>query len=151
MNPVYTRYTRNSLLILIIFTVHFFALSYVASALASAMPIQKFKTSEYPYDAVWHSSQLDVEQGKRISEEYKGSIRSIKAIRMTSYNRQRQTAISADTFKRLTGRKININDDREIVVVIEERGTKKEAEFNDKEITFCLKTLYAGKYDPEKE
>ena len=104
-----------------------------------------------PYDAVWHSSQLDVEQGKRISEEYKGSIRSIKAIRMTSYNRQRQTAISADTFKRLTGRKININDDREIVVVIEERGTKKEAEFNDKEITFCLKTLYAGKYNPEKE
>lgn len=150
MNPVYTRYTRNSLLILIIFTVHFFALSYVASALASAMPIQKFKTSEYPYDAVWHSSQIDVEQGERISEKYEGQFQHIKAIRLTSYNDSRQIAISADTFKRLTGRKININDDREIVVVIEERGTKKEAEVNDKEITFCLKTLYAGKYNSEK-
>ena len=102
MNPVYTRYTRNSLLILIIFTVHFFALSYVASALASAMPIQKFKTSEYPYDAVWHSSQIDVEQGERISEKYEGQFQHIKAIRLTSYNDSRQIAISADTFKRLT-------------------------------------------------
>ena len=59
---------------------------------------------------------------------------------MTSYNDSRQTAISADAFKKLTRHKINLNS-KEIVVVIEERGTKKAAKFNDKEISFCLKNF----------
>ena len=149
LNSVYTRYMKSSLLVLIVFGVHFFALSYVASALASTMPIQKFKSSDYPYDAIWHSNKNNIEEGKMISEKYNGYFQHCKAIRMTSYNDSRQTAISADAFKKLTGHKINLNN-REIVVVVEERGTKKAAKFNDKEITFCLKTLYAGKYNAEK-
>ena len=54
----YTKYQSNILIVLLLFVIHFFALTYLVTEVAALLPLDKYREN-YPYDTVWMAQEKD--------------------------------------------------------------------------------------------
>ena len=71
INQLDSKYQSNILIILMLFVIHFFALSYIGTQIVEILPLDK-TNSNYPYDIIWMARQNDEKYSEKIAEKYNG-------------------------------------------------------------------------------
>ena len=69
INQFDSKYQSNILIILMLFVIHFFALSYIGTQIVEILPLDK-TNSNYPYDIIWMARQNDEKYSEKIAEKY---------------------------------------------------------------------------------
>ncbi len=149
INQLDSKYQSNMMVILMLFAVHFFALSYISTQIAEVLPLDKEK-GKYPYDTVWMAQPKDMEFSEGMAEKYGGTVRHVPMIRATMFYSQEQIGISESAYKELTGKSYGLKG-REIVIGIEDQFFQKEEKVEDKILFDLFQWMYIGKYNPDKE
>lgn len=149
INQLESKYQSNMLIILILFAVHFFALSYIGIQIAQLLPLDK-NSGNYPYDTVWMAQQKDMEFSEEIAEKYGGTVRHVPMIRATMFYSQEEIGISESAYRELTGKSYGLKG-KEIAVGIEDQDYVEEKEVKDRVLLDLFGWLYIGKYNPGKE
>lgn len=149
INQLDSKYQSNMMVILMLFVVHFFALSYIGTQIAQVLPLDS-ENGNHPYDTIWMAQQKDMSFSEKVAEKYGGTVRHIPMIRATMFYSQEEIGISESTYKEMTGRSYGLNG-KEIVVGIEDQDYKKSEKVKDKVLSDLFGWLYIGKYNPEKE
>lgn len=103
INQLDSKYQSNILIILMLFVIHFFALSYIGTQIVEILPLDK-TNSNYPYDIIWMARQNDEKYSEKIAEKYNGTVKHIPMIRATMFYSQEEIGISESTYKELTGK-----------------------------------------------
>lgn len=73
INQLDSKYQSNILIILMLFVIHFFALSYIGTQIVEILPLDK-TNSNYPYDIIWMARQNDEKYSEKIAEKYNGQL-----------------------------------------------------------------------------
>ena len=149
INQIDSKYQSNILIILMLFVIHFFALSYIGTQMAEILPLDK-NSKNYPYDTIWMARQNDEKFSEKIAMKYGGSVKHIRMIRATMFYSQEEIGVSESTYKELTGRAYGLRE-KEIVVGLEDQNYQKEQEVTDKVLYDLFKWLYIGKFNPNKQ
>lgn len=147
VNQLYTKYQSNILIVLLLFVIHFFALTYLATEVAALLPLDKYREN-YPYDAIWMAQEKDEEYCDELAEKYHGKVTSIPMVRVTTYWGAEHIGVSASDYEKLTGIELHLSD-RQIAVGIEDREYEKEKKVRGEEYVDNYEWLYIGKYIPE--
>lgn len=147
VNQLYTKYQSNILIVLLLFVIHFFALTYLVTEVAALLPLDKYREN-YPYDTVWMAQEKDKEYSDELAEKYHGTVTYLPMLRVTTYWGAEHIGISASDYEELTGTELNLKN-REIAVGIEDREYKKEKKVCGEEYVNNYTWLYIGKYIPE--
>lgn len=149
LNQLFTKYQSGMFIILILFVVHFFALTYISVEIASALPLEKYREN-YPYDMVWMAQAKDEEFSDTLTEKYDGESVCIPMIRVTTFYGAEQIGIAESGYKELSGKECRLTG-REIMVGVEDKdyqGEKKIQSGSDWEV---YRWLYLGKRSEETE
>lgn len=131
LNQLYSKYQSSIFIILILFVIHFFALTYISTEIASLLPLDKYREN-YPYDMIWmaQDKKQDQEFSESLVSEYDGTVVYIPMIRVTTYYTAKHIGISESSYKKLTGKEYHL-EGREIVVGIEDQEYQQEEEILD--------------------
>ena len=149
INQLDSKYQSNILIILMLFVIHFFALSYIGTQIVEILPLDK-TSSNYPYDIIWMARQNDEKYSEKIAEKYNGTVKHIPMIRATMFYSQEEIGISESTYKELTGKAYGLSG-KEIVIGIEEQNYQREEKVTDKVLYDLFGWLYIGKFNPNKK
>lgn len=141
VNQVYYRYQSNLMILLILVSIHFFALTYLTTEAARILPLNSSEV--YPYDAICFASEENREQEEKITEKYEGTVKTIPMIRVASYWAQgAEIGISESEYEKLTGKSFDLAD-REIVVEQQNMDANPECQVTDTEEFYNV--LYTGR------
>lgn len=149
INQLDSKYQSNILIILMLFVIHFFALSYIGTQIVEILPLDK-TNSNYPYDIIWMARQNDEKYSEKIAEKYNGTVKHIPMIRATMFYSQEEIGISESTYKELTGKAYGLSG-KEIVIGIEDQNYQREEKVTDKVLYDLFGWLYIGKFNPNKK
>ena len=149
INQLDSKYQSNILIILMLFVIHFFALSYIGTQIVEILPLDK-TSSNYPYDIIWMARQNDEKYSEKIAEKYNGTVKHIPMIRATMFYSQEEIGISESTYKELTGKAYGLSG-KEIVIGIEDQNYQREEKVTDKVLYDLFGWLYIGKFNPNKK
>ena len=149
INQLDSKYQSNILIILMLFVIHFFALSYIGTQIVEILPLDK-TNSNYPYDIIWMARQNDEKYSEKIAEKYNGTVKHIPMIRATMFYSQEEIGISESTYKELTGKAYDLSG-KEIVIGIEDQNYQREEKVTDKVLYDLFGWLYIGKFNPNKK
>ena len=147
INQFDSKYQSNMLAILMLFVIHFFALSYLGTQISDLLPLDR-EEKNYPYDVIWMAQNKDSKFSEKVAEKYKGTVCHIPMIRATMFYSQEEIGISESTYKNLTGKSYNLKG-KEIVVGIENQDFQKEEKIKDKTSYDLYSWLYIGKFNPD--
>ena len=139
INQLDSKYQSNILIILMLFVIHFFALSYIGTQIVEILPLDK-TNSNYPYDIIWMARQNDEKYSEKIAEKYNGAVKHIPMIRATMFYSQEEIGISESTYKELTGKAYGLSG-KEIVIGIEEQNYQREEKVTDKQAVYSDNTF----------
>ena len=149
INQLDSKYQSNILIILMLFVIHFFALSYIGTQIVEILPLDK-TNSNYPYDIIWMARQNDEKYSEKIAEKHNGTVKHIPMIRATMFYSQEEIGISESTYKELTGKAYGLSG-KEIVIGIENQNYQREEKVTDKVLYDLFGWLYIGKFNPNKK
>lgn len=141
LNQLYSKYQSNLIIVFILFTVHFFSLTYIVAEVASILPLDKYKEG-YPYDMIWMAQVKDTEFSEELIEEYGGTKREIPMVRVRTNYTPGHIGISESSYEELTGQSYDLKG-REIIVNIESQEEQKE-EIADDTYWDVYSWLYIG-------
>lgn len=149
VNALYSKYKNHILIIIILCSIHFMGMGYVATAAAGHLPMG-IDRSTYPYDYVWMSKDDQKDFAEKLTEKYKGEMVSVPMMRVVSDSNQEQIGMAASNYESLTGKKISLSGKQVLVSVPYSRLSKKIELDPEKCQTGC-EEMYLGKYTQETE
>lgn len=147
LNQLYSKYQSSMFIVLILFVIHFFALTYISTEIASMLPLDKYREN-YPYDVIWMAQEKEQEFADELVEKYNGTIITFPMIRVTTYYTAEHIGVSESSYKELTGKEYQLAG-REIVVGIEDQEYQKEEKIQDEDYWEAYQWLYLGKATDE--
>lgn len=126
LNRMYSKYQSNLLVLLMLFAVHFLALSYCIAGIVEILPLKQHEKN-YPYDAIWMAQERkkDKNFSTELVEKYNGTVQYIPMIRVTNYFDSEQIGISKSVYEKITGIDCEL-EGREIICGISESKCKSE-------------------------
>ena len=119
LNQLYSKYQTNVLVLLMFLSLHFIALSYCTANICELLPISGHE-KYYPYQAIWmnRGNKSDISFSETLSHSYNGKYENIPMIRISSYGNE-LIGISENTYKKLTGKSVNLENE-EIIYIVNE-------------------------------
>lgn len=119
LNQLYSKYQTNVLVLLMFLSLHFIALSYCTVNICELLPISGHE-KHYPYQAIWmnRGNKNDISFSETLSHSYNGKYENIPMIRVSSYGNE-LIGISENTYKKLTGKSVNLKN-KEIIYIVNE-------------------------------
>lgn len=123
-NRLYSKYQSSLLVMLMLLSVHFIALSYCVVGISERLPV-KGKEEYYPYDAVWMSRDDDQsrEYGAELAEKYGGAVKTVPMIRASGYYVE-EIGISEETYQQITGKSYGLTGREILIGASEYRSTE---------------------------
>ncbi len=149
LNQLSSKYQSSLFIILILFVVHFFALTYISVEIASALPLEKYREN-YPYDMVWMAQPKDKEFSEELVRKYGGEVDDIPMIRVTTFYGAEQIGIAQSDYKKLSGKECHLTG-REILVGVEDQEYQKEKKIRSEDDWRVYTWLYLGKKSARTE
>lgn len=142
LNQLYSRYQNNLLILAMLLTVHFFALTYLSVQIANILPIDRYREN-YPYDMLWTAREGDCEFSRRLAEKYNGEVINVPMVRVSTYYDAQHIGVSNSFYEEKTGRKLQLKE-KEILVGIEDTDFEKDTEITDEEYRDIYSLLFVG-------
>lgn len=149
VNHLDSKYQSNLMVILMLFVIHFFALSYIGTQIAQVLPLDR-ESGNYSYDTIWVAQQEDIKFSEEIAEKYGGTVRHIPMIRATLFYSQEEIGISESAYQEMTGNTYGL-EGREIVIGMEDPEFQTEEKVEDRSLFDIFRWLYIGKFPGEGE
>lgn len=147
LNQLYSKFQNNLMILILLLVIHFFALTYLAVATASLLPLDKYREN-YPYDSVWIAREENKEYAKELAEKYDGTVKEIPMLRVTTAYEAQQIGVSASTYEKLSGKTCDL-EGREIWFGMEDAEFQKEKTITNWDDQELYENVFVGNYDPE--
>lgn len=122
LNQLTNRFQSNLLVIGLLLTIYFFSMTYIATEIASALPLDQYREN-YPYDVLWMCQKKDQSFSKKIADKYDGKLTAYPMIRISTYWGAEHIGISESTYEEMSGESLQLND-QEILVAMEGEKSK---------------------------
>lgn len=147
LNQLYSKFQNNLMILILLLVIHFFALTYLAVATASLLPLDKYREN-YPYDSVWIAREENKGYAKELAEKYDGTVKEIPMLRVTTAYEAQQIGVSASTYEKLSGKTCDL-EGREIWFGMEDAEFQKEKTITNWDDQELYENVFVGNYDPE--
>lgn len=144
LNQLTNRFQSNLLVIGLLLTIYFFSMTYIATEIASALPLDQYREN-YPYDVLWMCQKKDQSFSKKIADKYDGKLTAYPMIRISTYWGAEHIGISESTYEEMSGESLQLND-QEILVAMEGEKSKNGKPVTDPEMIENYQRLCMGKY-----
>lgn len=146
INQFYHCYHSNMIFVSIVFAIHFLIIGYMTCSIIENLPLEKDR-SMYPYDYVWIGQEKDEKFAKELTGKSVGEYSSYPMIRLTSFAGSEHVGISASTYKELTGRFVQPDDD-EMYLFIEQTADDGTEIIDRHDYELIFQGVHTGKYRP---
>lgn len=147
INQFSSKYQNNMMLVLILFTIHFFALTYIMTGIVTTLFVEQYEVKNYPYDVIYMGNASDQKNMSFLSDN-NVRINKIPMVRVTSFSRDQQIGISEKDYNNLTGRTLGLKN-QEIVVEMEDQNNSNKI-VTDKTFIENYSLMYVGRYSDDK-
>lgn len=147
INQFSSKYQNNMMLVLMLFTIHFFALTYIMTGIVTTLFVEQYEVKNYPYDVIYMGNASDQKNMSFLSDN-NVRINKIPMVRVTSFSRDQQIGISEKDYNNLTGRTLGLKN-QEIVVEMEDQNNSNKI-VTDKTFMENYSLMYVGRYSDDK-
>lgn len=144
LNQLTNRFQSNLLVIGLLLTIYFFSMTYIATEIASALPLDQYREN-YPYDVLWMCQKKDQSFSKKIADKYDGKLTAYPMIRISTYWGAEHIGISESTYEEMSGESLQLND-QEILVAMEGEKSKNGKPVTNPKMIENYQRLCMGKY-----
>ena len=144
LNQLTNRFQSNLLVIGLLLTIYFFSMTYIATEIASALPLDQYREN-YPYDVLWMCQKKDQSFSKKIADKYDGKLTTYPMIRISTYWGAEHIGISESTYEEMSEESVDLKD-QEIIVAVEGEKSKNGEPVTDPEMIENYQRLCMGKY-----